>query len=59
MERRQLFPIIRQKVQEILNGYIASPTVTGSLLEYIVEPCLGKRSAILGAMAMAKSLLDS
>jgi fructokinase len=59
MERRQLFPIIRQKVQEILNGYLASPTFTGSMLEYIVEPGLGRRSAILGAMAMAKSLVGS
>jgi fructokinase len=59
MERGQLFPIIRQKVRAILNGYIASPTVTGSLDEYIVPPGLGKRSAILGAMAMAKSIINS
>ncbi len=56
MERSQLFPLIRRKVCEILNGYISSPTMAGSLSEYIVPPGLGKRSAILGAMAMAKSL---
>jgi fructokinase len=59
MERGQLLPIIRQKVRAILNGYIASPTVTGSMGEYIVPPGLGKRSAILGAMAMAKSIINS
>ena len=56
MERPQLLPLIRQKVHENLNGYIASPTMKGSLNEYIVSPGLGKRSAILGAMAMAKNL---
>ena len=54
MERPQLFPLIRQKVREIINGYIASPVMTGSMNEYIVQPGLGKRSAILGAMAMAR-----
>jgi fructokinase len=54
MERNQLFPLIRQKVREILNGYIVSPTVTSPINDYIVPPGLGKRSAILGAMAMAK-----
>jgi fructokinase len=59
MERNQLFPLIRQKVGEILNGYIISPTVTGSMSGFIVHPGLGKRSAILGAMAMAKDLVKS
>jgi fructokinase len=57
MERLQLFPLIRQKVREILNGYIASPIFSGSLDNFIVPPGLGKRSAILGAMAMARSLI--
>ena len=56
MERLQLFPLIRLKVREILNDYIASPTMTGSMSGYILPPGLGKRSAILGAMAMAKYL---
>ncbi len=56
MERRQLFPLIRRKVREDLNGYIVSSVMTGSLNEYIVSPSLGKRSAILGAIAMAKQL---
>jgi fructokinase len=59
MERHQLFPLIRQKVREDLNGYIASPVMTGSLNEYIVSPGLGKRSAILGAIAMAKKMTQS
>ena len=59
MERSQLFLLIRQKVGEIVNGYISSPTMAGSLNDYIVPPGLGRRSAILGAMAMAKSLINA
>lgn len=55
MEQPQLFPMIRQKVREGLNGYIPSPVINGTMNEYIVPPGLGKRSGILGAMAMAKS----
>ncbi|HTX90289.1 MAG TPA: ROK family protein [Anaerolineales bacterium] len=56
MERLQLFPMIRCKVKEILNGYIPSPLFEGTLDGYIVPPGLGKRSGILGAMALAKTL---
>ncbi len=58
MERQQLFPLIRHKVRDILNGYISSPIFSGSLDTFIVPPGLGRRSAILGAMAMAKTLTN-
>ncbi len=54
MERRSLFPLIRMKVRQNLNGYIASPVISGDMETYIVPPGLGKRSGILGAMALAK-----
>jgi fructokinase len=56
MERRQLYPLIRQKLRDILNGYIASPILKGTMDEYVVPPGLGKHSAILGAIAMARNL---
>jgi fructokinase len=59
MERRQLFPLIRAKVKELLNGYIHSPVFEGGLETTIIPPGLGKRSAILGAMAMAQQLAHS
>ena len=59
MEQLHLFPMIRAKVKELLNGYIHSPAFTGSLEDFIVPPGLGKRSGILGAMAMAKKSLES
>jgi fructokinase len=57
MEHRTLFPAIRRKVAEILNGYVSSPVFTGSLEEYIIPPSLGKRSGVLGAMGLAKLLV--
>jgi fructokinase len=57
MERRSLFPSIRDKVRRFLNGYISSPILAGSMEEYIVPPALGRHSGILGALAMAKSML--
>ncbi len=59
MERMQLFPLIRTRVRQLLNGYIHSPVFLGGLDDFIVPPGLGKRSAILGAMAMAKNLAES
>ena len=59
MEQLQLFPLIRRKVHEILNDYIVSTTVTGNMEAYIVPPGLGKRSGILGAMALAKNSIRS
>jgi len=55
MEQSQLFPLTQQKVRKNLNRYITSPVIKGSMDGYIVPPGLGKRSGILGAMAMAIS----
>jgi len=56
MERRLLFPLIRRKVNDIVNGYISSPVFAGTLDKYIVPPALGNRSGILGALALAKTI---
>lgn len=57
MQHLPLFPSIRGKVRKLLNGYIVSPVFDGSLEDYIVPPALGKRSGVLGAMALAKMLV--
>lgn len=59
MQRAQLFPRIRQQVRELLNGYIVSPPLVGDLETYLVPPALGKRSGVLGAMALARRLVES
>jgi fructokinase len=56
MQREYLFPLIRAKVKELLNGYVASPVFAGEMDEFIVPPALGSRSGVLGALAMARDL---
>ncbi len=58
MQQKALFPLIRRKVHENLNGYVTSAVVAGDMENYIVPPGLGKRSGILGAMALAQKELD-
>ncbi len=58
MQRTHLVPLVRAKVKEMLNGYVASPVFSGSLDEFIVPPALGNKSGILGAMAMARSKME-
>jgi fructokinase len=53
MERRHLFPLIRQKVQELLAGYIPTPQILSQIDSYIVPAALGDRAGVLGAIALA------
>jgi fructokinase len=53
MSNAQLFPLIRSKVRELLNGYVQSPAIENQIDHYIVPPGLGDRSGVLGALALA------
>jgi predicted NBD/HSP70 family sugar kinase len=54
MEQRQLFPLIRQDVRKLLNGYVQAAEVLEGIDEYIVPPELGNRAGVLGAIALAR-----
>lgn len=54
MEQRQLFPMIRRKVQELLNRYVQVPEIVKDIDNYIVPPALGGRSGVLGAIGLAE-----
>ena len=54
MERRFLFPMIRQRVRTILNGYIVHEAILTRIDDYIVPPALGGRAGVLGAVALAR-----
>ncbi len=56
MLQRQLFPLIRKKVQRLLNGYIQSLRNLEGIEEFIVPPGLGGRSGVLGAIALAEQI---
>jgi len=53
MQQPGLFPLIRRRVPELLNGYVQSPAILSGMDDYIVPPALGGRAGVLGAIALA------
>ena len=54
MQQKHLFPLIRKKTRELLNGYIASEQILEKIDTYIVEPGLGTKSGAIGALLLAR-----
>lgn len=55
MKNRSLFPMIRERVIEMLHGYLNHESIAGEKIdEYIVPPSLGDRSGLVGAMELAR-----
>jgi fructokinase len=52
-EQPRLIPLIREKVQRLLNGYILSPQITEDIDNYIIPPDFGKNCGVLGAIGLA------
>ena len=48
MSRKKLYPLVREEVSALLNGYVEAPE--------IVPPLLGARAGVLGAIALALAL---
>ena len=55
MKQELLFPLIRSKVQNLLNGYVFTHQILEKIDEYIVPPRLGSRAGVLGAIALAEN----
>ncbi len=53
MGQSKLFPMIREGVQHLLNGYIAVPAIIKEMDNYIIASDLGNRAGVLGAIALA------
>ncbi|MFO7917501.1 MAG: ROK family protein [Anaerolineae bacterium] len=54
MQQEQLFPMIRENVQKLLNGYVQVSQIMEEIDEYIVPAALGTRSGVLGAIGLAE-----
>ncbi len=54
MAQPHLFPLVREKVQKLLNGYVQSPAILNEIDSYIVPPGLGNQAGILGGIALAQ-----
>jgi fructokinase len=59
MQRGFLFPKIRSRVRELLNGYVSSKKILDEIEDYIVPPGLGNQSGSLGAIALAMQMEES
>jgi fructokinase len=57
MDQSHLFPLVRHKTLELLNGYVQSPEILERIDQYIVPPGLGNRAGVLGAIALAEQQL--
>ena len=57
MERQALFPMIREKTKELLNGYVQAPAVLNHIDELIVPPKLFPVSGLIGAYLLGKRAL--
>lgn len=58
MKQRQLLPLIRREVLELLNSYVQAPEILDDIDHYIVPPGLGSRAGVLGAIALAERSLE-
>jgi fructokinase len=58
MDQAHLFPLVRRKTQDLLNGYVQSPEIIERIDQYIVPPGLGNRAGVLGAIALAELQLN-
>lgn len=54
MDQRQIFPILRKEVQQLLNEYVQHPALLEDIDAYIVPPALGGKAGVLGAFALAE-----
>ena len=52
-----LFPLVRRDVQDLLNGYVQAPEILDQIDSYIVPPGLGGRAGVLGAIALAETVV--
>jgi fructokinase len=54
MTQPALLPLVRSKVQTLLNGYVRHPAILERIDQYIVLPALGGKAGVLGAIALAQ-----
>lgn len=57
MQQPQIFPLLRRKVQTLLNNYVQTPSILDEIDRYIVPPLLGNRAGVLGAIALAQQAI--
>ena len=57
MHQLHLFPKIRRRTQELLNGYVAHEAIAKDIDNYIVPPALGDNAGAAGSLLLALDAL--
>ncbi len=57
MHQLHLFPKIRKRTQELLNGYVAHKAILEDIDNYIVPPALGDNAGAAGSLLLAVAAL--
>ncbi len=56
---RRFFALVRERLQESLNGYVVSPALLGrGIDDYVVPPQLGDNAGVVGALALGRRALE-
>jgi len=56
MQQPHLFPMVRQELVSLLNGYINARVLLQDIDQYVVPPELGNRAGVLGALVLAEHI---
>lgn len=59
MHQLHLFPKIRRRTQELLNGYVAHDAIRKNIDSYIVPPALGDNAGAAGSLLLAVEALKN
>ena len=59
MHQTALFPMIRKKVQTLINGYVDHPEILQHMDDYIVAPGLGENPGVLGSVKLGLLALEN
>lgn len=54
----QLFPMIRERLQQLLNGYVAHPSILDEIDAFIQPPGLGDNAGLTGCVVLAQRGLE-
>lgn len=57
MDQQHLFPLVRARTLELLNGYVQSPAILEHIDDFIVAPGLGNRAGVAGCLALGEQAL--
>jgi fructokinase len=57
MDQTHLFPLVRTRTLELLNGYVQAPAILEHIDQFIVPPGLGNRAGVSGCLALGQQAL--